>query len=368
MGRFKTEGKKMTKFAVLTALLLSLIVIGGCPKAIHRAVENPKVKPPEVEPNIPERSITEANIPKMNIPQTNIPEPNTSEIIIPEPNTTKVIISKPNTTKAIIPEPNTVKLIPIVTFHDKCAKILSSFVGQDGMVDYKTLHRKRLELKHLLNEFGKLDRNEYSSWPKEDKIAFWINAYNIQMLDVIVQNYPIEASKILGVVWGPYSIRHIDKNIGGISKQKFIVMDEEFTLEETEQRFFRKEFDEPRIFFALGQATISGPVLRNEPYYGNKLYEQLDDQVRKFLLGGQGFQIDRGRNIVYLSALLHPDQYGRDFISRYGTDKKFKDQEPAVRAVLNFITNYISEQDTSFLEVENYSVGYINYNWRINDK
>ncbi len=144
-------------------------------------------------------------------------------------------------------------------------------------------------------------------------------------------------------------------------------MDEEFTLQEIEQRFFRKEFDEPRAFFALSHATLSSPPLRNEPYYGGKLDEQLDEQAKKFLSNPLAFKIDRNKQRVYLSSILQPKQFGSEFVNKYGTNKKFKDQQPAVRAVLSFITNYISAQDKHFLEVENYSVEYMRYDWRLND-
>jgi len=144
-------------------------------------------------------------------------------------------------------------------------------------------------------------------------------------------------------------------------------MDEEFTLSEVERRFFRQKFDEPRVFFAISHASLSSPPLRNEPYYGHKLYEQLDDQAKRFLSNLGGFRIGRNEQTVYLSAILQSTWYGKDFISKYGTDKKFKDQQPPTRAVLNLAINYISQQDVSFLEVENYSVKYITYDWRLND-
>jgi hypothetical protein len=250
------------------------------------------------------------------------------------------------------------------SFSDKCTGILKNYVDDKGMVNYKTLKRKKAELGRLLNKFATLDPNEYNAWSKEDKIAFWLNAYNIKMLEIIVDNYPIKSSRILRVIWGPYSIRHIK---GIWDTYKFIVMDEEFTLKEVEERFFRKEFDEPRVFFAISYASISGPPLRNEPYYGYRLYEQLDDQAKKFLSSPLAFKIDREKQIVHLSAILHSSWYGEEFIDKYGTDKKFKDQPPSVRAVLNLATNYISEQDQFFLERENYSIKYITYNWTLND-
>ena len=323
------------RFVAFTLLLTVVIFIIGCPSVKPEPVKSPKVEPPKVEP------------PKIEQPKVEPPKVETPKVEPP-----KV-------------EPPKAKTSATVSFHDKCADILGNFVNDKGMVDYKKLRRKRQELKQLLDEFAKLDPNEYNSWSREDEIAFWINAYNIQMLKIIVDNYPIKSTRIRRVFWPPASIRHIQ---GIWNEYKFIVMDEEFTLAEIEQRFFRKKFGEPKVFFAISQASLSGPPLRNEPYYGRKLYEQLDEQAKKFLSSPVAFKIDRQKQIVYLSAMLQSTWYGKEFVGKYGTDKKFKDQQPETRAVLNFITNYISENDTSFLEVENYSVKYMTYDWRLNER
>ncbi|MHC4456294.1 MAG: DUF547 domain-containing protein [Planctomycetota bacterium] len=323
----------MTRSLTVTIALIALLIfIAGCPEVSPEPPELPKaesIEPPKIEPQKPEPA-------KEKPPQIEPPKPTPQ---------------------------------PTVTFHDKCAYILTNFVNDNGMVDYKNLKRKKPQLNKLFDEFEKLDPKQYNSWPKQDKIAFWINAYNIHLLKIIIDNYPIQSSRLLRVLpgWGPNSIRHIDKNIGGIHKQKFIVMDEEFTLTEIEQRFLRKEFDEPRALLSVHRASLSGPPLRNEPYYGQKLYQQLDKQAKKLLSSQRAFRIDREKKIVHLSALLEPEWFGKDFIRKYGTNKKFKDQKPAVSAVLNFASKYISKQDVSFLETENYSVKFINYDWRLNE-
>jgi hypothetical protein len=263
-------------------------------------------------------------------------------------------------------EPNEVEPASAASFGNKCAEIFENFVNTQGMINYKTLRRKRLDLKALLDDFDNLDPNEYTSWPRADQIAFWINAYNIQMLKIVTDNYPIKSSRFLRILpgWGPKSILHIR---GIWTDYKFLVMDEEFTLAEIDKRFFRKEFADPRIFFALNRASLSGPPLRSEPYYGKKLDKQLDDQVKRFLSSPHALRIDRAEQKVYLSALFQKTEYGREFIAKYGIDRKFKDHEPTARAVLNFITNYVSERDVSFLEVGNYAVRYMRYDWTIND-
>jgi hypothetical protein len=249
-------------------------------------------------------------------------------------------------------------------FSDKCAFIFKDFVSDKGTVDYKQLKRKKLDLNKLFDDLRNFDPNEYKKWSKENKMAFWINVYNLEMLRIIVDNYPIESTRILRIIWPPDSIRHIN---GIWDQYKFIVMDEEFTLQEVDQRFFREKFDEPRVFLAITYASLSSPPLRNESYYGYKLNEQLNDQAKKFLANPLAFKLDRETQKVYLSAIFEPSWYGQYFIKKYGTDKKFKNQQPAVRAVLNFITGYIPEPDVRFLETTNYTVEFMNYNWRLNE-
>ena len=380
----------MAKDRIVFILLLTVLAfIAGCLPEERESPDSgpavaPKLEPTKAEPNLFEPAQVEPNETEPvetelnevgpidiepNKVEPQLVEPNEAEPAKAEPNELGPTRTEPNEGELTKVEPNDIKPPFKVTIPDKCADILNNFVDDKGMVDYRKLKLKRGNLKRLLREFTKLSRNEYNSWPKDDKIAFWINVYNIHVLKMIVENYPIESYRWLHLLpgWEPDSIRHLNKRIGGIDKQKFYVMDEEFTLEEIEQRFFRKEFDEPRAFLALSHATLSSPPLCNEPYYGSKLNKQLDDQAKKFLSSPLAFKIDGTKQKIYLSAMLQPTWFGSEFIEKYGTDKKFKDQQPAVRAVLSFLTSYISEQDKNFLEVENYTVEYMKYNWRLND-
>ncbi|MHC4114750.1 MAG: DUF547 domain-containing protein [Planctomycetota bacterium] len=333
--------KYLVVFIVLIALLIFII---GCPsqKAKSTSAQYPQTSTAKAP--LPAPAATEPNIPQPSLPEPNFIEPN-----IVEPNTAEIELAKSP---------------PAASFHEKCAPILKTFVDENGMVDYKALKWKRLELIELINEFAKLSPDEYDSWPKEDKTAFWINAYNIQLLKIIVSNYPIQSSRLLRIYWGPNNIRHIK---GIWDEYKFIIMDEEFTLNELEKRFFRNKPEDPRIFFALSKASLSGPLLRNESYSGEKLYQQLEEQTKKFLSNPKVFKIDKEEKTVFLPAILQSTWYGKEFLYNYSIDKKFKDHPPATRAVLNFITNYISEAYVAFLELENYSVRYIAYNWNLNE-
>jgi len=350
---------------------------------------------------------------EVNEPPTQAAEPPDSNALAAgEPNTARMepkvevpAAAAPELDQVVAPAPPP---SPAASFADRYAAILATYVREDGLVDYGDLRRHRLELKSALTLLDELDPNVYEAWSSQEKLAFWINAYNLKMLDIIARNYPIESSWWLRLTWPPSDIRHIQ---GIWTDYRFIVMDEEFTLAEVEQRFFRGNTDgfdarsgsDPRVWLALNYAAQSGPPLRNRPYGGRNsgsveaskrgsgrsedpphdstlqrfyastlppqsiLDRQLDDQVKRFLATPQGLQIDRQKMAVRLSALFKPSWRGKEFIARYGTDKKFKSREPATRAVLNFLTNYLPREDVEFLEVENYSLEYLNFDWRLND-
>jgi hypothetical protein len=248
---------------------------------------------------------------------------------------------------------------------NKCTDLLSKYVDKDGFLNFRMLARKKLELLEILDSFKTLSRKDYDSWPRNDKIAFWINAYNLELAKIILDNYPIESTRILRLFWPPNSIRHIR---GIWDERKFIIMDEEFNLQSIENRYFVTEFDEPGAFLALFYASVSGPPLKNQAYCGRDLSAQLDEQARKFLSMPQNFRINRDTGVVSISSILSPSWQGGKFITKYGTDLKFKNREPAVRAVLNFLIKYIPQADADYLETANYTIEYINYDWTLNDR
>ena len=249
-------------------------------------------------------------------------------------------------------------------FYREYAKILKTYVLENGLVDYSTLDRRRLDLKAILMDLDELDPNVYQGWSNDEKLAFWINAYNLKMLDIITRNYPIRSSWWLRLTWPPSDIRHIKDIWTGY---KFIVMDEEFTLDAVERRFFREMFDDPRAYLAITYASRSSPSLRRTPYRGEGIDRQLDQHVKGFLDGPQGIEIDRRDRVVRLPALFKPSWRGKEFVSRYGTDKKFKNRDSETRAVLSFLARYLPAEEVYFLEVENYRIEYRNFDWRLND-
>ena len=65
--------------------------------------------------------------------------------------------------------------------HEKWTLILSKCVTQKGAVstvDYKALKSKPELLKNYLNELTDVSVDQFAAWPRDEQLAFLINAYN----------------------------------------------------------------------------------------------------------------------------------------------------------------------------------------------
>lgn len=227
--------------------------------------------------------------------------------------------------------------------------VLRTYVNADGLVDYPALQANPQVSKDLIARLGAVSPDTYAAWSENEKIAFLINAYNAITLESIINQNPLKGS--IKDIFGVWNFK------------KHTVMGRSLTLDNIEHDILRKDFQEPRIHAALVCAAISCPPLRQEPYTGENLDEQLDEQVRKWLTSPNGVQIDRTQNRVAISSIF--DWFGEDWQSQYAIEGKFTGNAKE-RSVLNFISSYVNPEDKEYLEQGNYKLNYLNYNWSLN--
>lgn len=243
-------------------------------------------------------------------------------------------------------------------------ELLKIYVDDEGYVDYKGLLRNRSKLHGFLDDMASISKREYDSWGDKEKMALWINAYNAITLKYILNNYPIKKGSFLSALRFPAnSIRQIS---GVWDTLQSTVVGRAVTLGEIEHEILRKEFDEARLHVSIVCASGGCPPLRNEAYEASKLEEQLRDQSRKFLADSAKFRIERSRKEVHLTPIF--DWFGQDFVSAYGTDTGFKGHGSKARAVLNFISQNVSENDARYLSGSSYTIKYQDYDWSLNER
>jgi hypothetical protein len=172
-------------------------------------------------------------------------------------------------------------------------RLLQQHVDFDGMVNYQGFIRDSM----LLNEYLKtLSEFQVESLNKNDKIAFWINAYNAFTVKLIIQNYPLKSIMDLGN--------------GKIWDKKWIALNQKtLSLNDIEHNILFKQYSDTRYHFALVCAAKSCPPLFNKAWRGHTLERDLQKRTQLFVQDTNFNQISE--NKISISKLF--EWYSADF-------------------------------------------------------
>ncbi len=190
--------------------------------------------------------------------------------------------------------------------HETFDKLLSRYVSRTGEVDYAGLKSQRSTLDAYL---ATLNANApKDSWSRNERLAYWINAYNAGTIRLILDNYPLKSIQSLdgGKTW---DVKRVE--LGGKT----------YSLNQIENDIIRPRFKEPRIHFAVNCAAKGCPPLRNEAFTAEKLERQLADQTKKFINDDRYTTVSG--NTVTVSKIF--DWYGADFADVKAFVAKYRD-------------------------------------------
>jgi hypothetical protein len=216
-------------------------------------------------------------------------------------------------------------------------------------VNYSGLVKEKEKLFIFTEKLGKIspDSNTEIFPTREDKLAFWINAYNAFILETIVRDYPVESIKdinFIGVtVW-------LNKNLLGGKKISFKSLEDDI---------IRERFKDPRIHFAINCASTSCPPLINEAYLPETLEQQLNKSTASFINDENNFKVDVNEKVIYISAIF--DWYEDDFIEWL----EIEHSEIKSPVILDYIKIYYSDKIEK--EWYDFDIDVNDYDWSLNE-
>lgn len=227
------------------------------------------------------------------------------------------------------PTPPVEEETPVATLaapsHSGWNTLLTQFVTSSGKVNYKGLKAKQKDLEAYLKLLA--DNPVQTSWSRNEKMAYWINAYNAFTVKLILDNYPLSSITNLsgGKVW--------DK--------KWIQLGEEtYSLNNIENDILRPRYKDARIHFAVNCAAKSCPPLLNRAWTASNLNTYLDRQAKQFINNSQYNQVSARK--VVISKIF--EWYAADF---------------------GDIVTYLNKYSTTSIKA-NAQVSYQNYDWALN--
>ncbi|AOP36650.1 hypothetical protein A0128_21315 [Leptospira tipperaryensis] len=188
--------------------------------------------------------------------------------------------------------------------HSKFSNELKKYV-QNGLVDYASWKTNRSALDSYLQTLSAVEEKEYSSFSNSEKLSFLINAYNAFTIRLILDHYPLKSIKDIGGLFsGPWKIEF------------FTLFGTKKNLDWIEHEKLRKDFQEPRIHFAINCASKGCPPILNESYQAARIEEQLSSVAKKFLSDSKYNRYDSSAKILYLSKIFQ--WFQTDFTRKSG--------------------------------------------------
>lgn len=199
---------------------------------------------------------------------------------------------------------------------------------KNGGVNYKAIKNNPDALASLLDNAKAIS---VTTSDAKNYQAFWINTYNLLVINGIVNNYPLKS---------PLDVA------GFFDKKKHEVGGENITLNDIENKLLRANFSkDPRFHFVLVCAGLGCPPIIANAYKPSTLNSQLNTQTKKALNDDNFIRVNK--NKVKVSQIF--EWYTGDF-EQNGSD------------LVDFINTYRTEKLP-----DNSKVSYYPYDWTLNE-
>ncbi len=210
-------------------------------------------------------------------------------------------------------------------FFTKVDALLKTHV-KDGLVNYASLQNSS-KLQGLIKEIAEAD---LSGLDANTLQAFYINAYNLNVINQVAQNYPLK------------SVMDIN---GFFDKNKITVANSSTTLNDLEKGKLLSVYNDARYHFVLVCGANGCPPITDFAYTPSNLESKLEQQT-KLALNDNSFIRTEGGN-VELSEIF--SWYTSDFGGKR-------------EAVIAFINKYRNNPIPSSTKLKFYT-----YDWSLND-
>jgi Protein of unknown function, DUF547 len=244
------------------------------------------------------------------------------------------------------------------TLHRPLDQILDTNV-RDGFVYYRALKSERGRLDRYAGSLN-VSAAVYEAWPREEKMAFWVNAYNAFVLQTVVDRYPIRGTS---PKYPPESIRQV---AGAFETFRHRAAGRNVTLDDIEKTIL-PEFKEPRLQLALGRGAIGSGRLHSEAYTGGRIMQQLAEIQKEFVSEQTMLKIDRAAGVVSLTPIF--SWHEAELVAAYdkGPEGPFAQRSPLERAAVAFIAPNLLPLEKELLQKNQFKVTYHPFDWQLND-
>jgi len=228
---------------------------------------------------------------------------------------------------------------------------------RDGFVYYRALKADRAKLDGYI---GQMAGENIAGFSRDERVAFWLNAYNALVLRTVIDRYPIQGH---APAYPSKSIRQIPGAFEGMQHR---VAGRMLTLDDIEKKVL-PEFNDPRVYLALGRGAVGSGRLRSEAYVPARIETQLSEMAAECTTRPVCAQVDRSGNKVMASAIFSWRE--KEFAAAYGAAAApvFANRSPIERAILSIIEPRLVPAERQLLAQNTFQIVFEPFDWSLND-
>jgi hypothetical protein len=230
--------------------------------------------------------------------------------------------------------------------HEKFNLLLQAhvkFKNKQSFINYLKIKENPANLESYLKSLSSVSKKEFNKFSKDQQLAFLINAYNAFTIKIILNHYPLKSIKDIGSLFtNTWKIKF------------FTLLEEKSHLDNIEHNLIRKQFNEPRIHFAVNCASIGCPSLQKKAFTANNLNNLLESATKNFLSNTTKNKFKKEQKEIKLSKIFK--WYGGDFKKKFGSVEKF---------VAKYLTSNSNDQQN--IKNEKFSMTWTEYDWKLNE-
>jgi hypothetical protein len=182
------------------------------------------------------------------------------------------------------------------------------------------------------------------TFSRAEKLAFWVNAYDMLTVDLILDSRPLASIRDLdgGKVW---------------STRRFAVAGASLTLDDIEHKRART-FGDPRVHAVLNCASKGCPPLPARPVRAASLDDDLNAGVALWV-GTNAYKVEGGT--LYLSQIFK--WYEADF----ATAEAIPGADAVQSKALRWLGRWMPDQTVTDLRAGRLKLEWQRYDWRLNE-
>lgn len=235
--------------------------------------------------------------------------------------------------------------------HSPWDQFLKKVVNEKGEVNYARAQKESELLEAYFEKLKSIPNKDFESWPREERMAIYINAYNAGVIRRVLQDYPVKTVMDIPGFWDQAAIQ-----IGSEAQSLNLI----------QNSILRGQFRDEKALFALCSGAKGSPQLRPEAYVGPRVDGQLYLAARDFVNDESKNRIKPGEEKIFLSRLFKWN--ATDFLLNWSNFPEESRWNPQEMAVLSFLAHYLEDsKKVEFLREGEYKVKYADFDWHLND-